>query len=223
VARATALDPFLATCAGIGGHDGELPDLSADGFAGRAGLDRSTLAALEVAQAPALREQIARTAMRERLALAVERYDAGDVTSELNVIEGWVQFVRQLFDLMPTDGEQAAANITQRMAAVPDAYRQLSATLLGAARRGRPPARRQVEEVAKQCAAFEWYRYLGWPGQAPAYKLGSRIWLRAREEAAQRAGAGFSLRDFHSRALSLGSMGLDPLRAALAQISPHPS
>jgi hypothetical protein len=96
VARATALDPFLATCAGIGGHDGELPDLSADGFAERAGLDRSTLAALEVAQAPALREQIARTAMRERLALAVERYDAGDVTSELNVIEGWVQRAREL-------------------------------------------------------------------------------------------------------------------------------
>jgi uncharacterized protein (DUF885 family) len=154
VARAAALDPFMATCAGIGGHDDELPDLSVDGFAERAGLDRSTLAALDAAEAPALREQIAQAAMRERLALAVERYDAGDTTSELNVAAGWVQDVRELFDLMPTDGEEAVANIAKRMAAVPDAYRQLSATLLDAARKGRPPARLQVEEVAKQCAAW---------------------------------------------------------------------
>jgi uncharacterized protein (DUF885 family) len=65
-----------------------------------------------------------------------------------------VQYVRQLFDLMPTDGEEAAANIARRMAAVPDAYRQLAATLLDAARQGRPPARLQVEEVAKQCAGW---------------------------------------------------------------------
>jgi uncharacterized protein (DUF885 family) len=65
---------------------------------------------------------------------------------------------------------------------------------------------------------FELHRYLGWPGQAPAYQLGQRIWLQAREEAAERAGSAFSLKDFHSSALSLGSMGLDPLREALARI-----
>jgi len=154
VDRAAALDPLLATWAGIAGHDDEMTDLSADGFAARADLDRSTLAALEAAEAPGLREQIARAAMQERLGLAVECYDAGDTTSQLNVIASWVQDVRQIFDLMPTDGEQAAVNIAKRMAAVPAAYRQLSATLLSAARGGRPPARLQVEEVAKQCAAW---------------------------------------------------------------------
>jgi uncharacterized protein (DUF885 family) len=92
--------------------------------------------------------------MRERLALAVERYDAGDTTSELNTLNSWVQMVREGFDLMPIDGEEAAANIAGRMAAVPRAYRQLSATLLDAARNGRAAARRQVEEVAGQCAAW---------------------------------------------------------------------
>jgi uncharacterized protein (DUF885 family) len=154
VERAAALDPFYATKAGIAGHDHELPDLSADGFAGRAGLDRSTLAALDRTEAPEPREQIARTAMRERLALAVECYDAGDTASQLNTINSWVQRVREVFDLMPTDGEEAAANIATRMAAVPRAYRQLSATLLDAARNGRCAARRQVEEVAGQCAAW---------------------------------------------------------------------
>jgi uncharacterized protein (DUF885 family) len=199
VARATALDPFLATCAGIGGHDDELPDLSADGFADRAGLDRSTLAAVDAAEAPALREQIARAAMRERLALAVERYDAGDTTSELNVAAGWVQDVRELFDVMPTDGEEAAANIAKRMAAVPDAYRQLSATLLGAARKGRPPARLQVEEVAKQCAAWAEPGNAFYPGLAERLtgvpdSLRGELDAAAREATAATAGLGAFLR-----------------------------
>jgi uncharacterized protein (DUF885 family) len=154
VQRAAALDPCYATTAGIAGHDHELPDLGADGFAGRAELDRSTLATLDAAEAPDPREQVARAAMRERLALAVERYDAGDTTSELSTIASWVQRVREVFDLMPTQGEEAAASIAERMAAVPRAYRQLSATLLDAARNGRCAARRQVEETARQCAAW---------------------------------------------------------------------
>ncbi len=154
VARAAALDPCYATSAGIAGHDHELPDLGADGFAGRAGLDRSTLAALDAAQAQDRRERVARAAMRERLAVAAERYDAGDITSELSTIASWVQKVREVFDLMPADGEEAAVTIARRMAAVPRAYRQLSETLLEAARDGRCAARRQVQEVARQCAAW---------------------------------------------------------------------
>jgi uncharacterized protein (DUF885 family) len=154
VDRAGALDPLLATYAGIAGHDDEMPDLSADGFAARADLDRSTLAALAAAEAPGPREQAARAAMAERLGLAVERHDAGDTTSELNVIASWVHYVREVFDLMPTDGEEAAVNIARRMAGVPAAYSQLSETLLSAARGGRPPARLQVTEVAKQCASW---------------------------------------------------------------------
>ena len=59
-------------------------------------------------------------------------------------------------------------------------------------------------------------RYLGWPGQAPAYKLGERLWLAAREDARARDGAGFDLKDFHMRALRMGPMGLDTLRERLA-------
>ena len=60
VERAAILDPAFATWAGIPGHDDQLPDLSPDGFAGRAELDRSTLAALVAAEAPGRREQVAR-------------------------------------------------------------------------------------------------------------------------------------------------------------------
>jgi uncharacterized protein (DUF885 family) len=61
-------------------------------------------------------------------------------------------------------------------------------------------------------------RYLGWPGQAPSYKVGERIWLQAREEAKRRQGSEFDLRTFHRDALNLGSIGLDPLRRALARL-----
>jgi uncharacterized protein (DUF885 family) len=61
-------------------------------------------------------------------------------------------------------------------------------------------------------------RYLGWPGQAPAYKLGERLWVAAREEAKARKGADFDLKKFHMEALYLGQMGLDTLREQLAAI-----
>ncbi|OMH31341.1 DUF885 domain-containing protein [Tersicoccus sp. Bi-70] len=62
---------------------------------------------------------------------------------------------------------------------------------------------------------FEWTRYLGWPGQAPAYKIGQRLWEQTRDEVRAREGDAFDLKAFHTRALSLGSVGLDTLRRAL--------
>src|SRR5699024_12380796 len=62
---------------------------------------------------------------------------------------------------------------------------------------------------------FEVNRYLGWPGQAPAYKVGQRIWEQLRDEVAAREGDAFSLKEFHRRVLDLGGVGLDTLRTAL--------
>jgi uncharacterized protein (DUF885 family) len=62
---------------------------------------------------------------------------------------------------------------------------------------------------------FELDRYLGWPGQAPAYKIGERLWLQLRADAEAATGSAFDLREFHRRALNLGSVGLDVLRAAV--------
>ena len=59
---------------------------------------------------------------------------------------------------------------------------------------------------------FEFLRYLGWPGQAPSYKIGERLWLELRDQALHR---GDDMRAFHTRALLLGSVGLDTLRRAL--------
>ncbi|AHU89480.1 hypothetical protein CQ11_05200 [Trueperella pyogenes] len=68
--------------------------------------------------------------------------------------------------------------------------------------------------------AFELNRYLGWAGQAPSYKVGHRIWKQLRADAEARAharGEDFSLKDWHMRALQIGSVGLDVLRDALEE------
>jgi uncharacterized protein (DUF885 family) len=65
---------------------------------------------------------------------------------------------------------------------------------------------------------FELNRYLGWPGQAPSYKVGERIWLAARDAAKARKGAAFDLKAFHRDALNLGSVGLDVLQTSLSRL-----
>jgi len=60
---------------------------------------------------------------------------------------------------------------------------------------------------------FEFTRYLGWPGQAPSYKVGQRLWEQIRAELQSRPG--FDLKEFHTKALNIGSVGLDTLRRAL--------
>lgn len=62
---------------------------------------------------------------------------------------------------------------------------------------------------------FEVNRYLGWPGQAPSYKIGQRIWEGLRDDAARREGSRFDIKAFHKRALDIGGVGLDTLRSAL--------
>jgi uncharacterized protein (DUF885 family) len=77
---------------------------------------------------------------------------------------------------------------------------------------------RKHTRMEDELIRFEVNRYLGWPGQAPSYKVGERIWLAARDDAKRRLGDRFDLKEFHRAALDLGSIGLDPLQAALARI-----
>jgi uncharacterized protein (DUF885 family) len=151
---AAELDPAAATEAGIGGYDDRLPDLSPAGFAARADLGRATIAELDGTAAGGERERVARAALLERLGVAVEQYEAGDTASEINVIASWIQGIREVFDLMPSDGEEAQHNLARRIAAVPAAYQGLRQTYAEAAGRGAVAPRRQVAECARQCAGW---------------------------------------------------------------------
>ena len=56
---------------------------------------------------------------------------------------------------------------------------------------------------------FEITRYLGWPGQAPSYALGQRLWEQTRDEALAQ---GQTQAEFHAEALKLGSVPMSILR-----------
>ena len=70
-------------------------------------------------------------------------------------------------------------------------------------------------------AESEVLRYLSWPSQATAYKLGERTWLAGRDQATAAAAADgreFDRKAWHARGLALGPLGLRRLGAELARI-----
>ena len=71
--------------------------------------------------------------------------------------------------------------------------------------------------MPKEFVRFEVTRYFGWPGQAPAYKIGQRIWEQVRDDYKRRKGSDFDMKTFHSTALNLGGLGLDTLKLAMSK------
>lgn len=59
-------------------------------------------------------------------------------------------------------------------------------------------------------------RYIAWPGQALAYKLGELKIRELRDQAQQQAGARFDLRAFHDRLLSHGALPLRQLERVVS-------
>lgn len=60
-------------------------------------------------------------------------------------------------------------------------------------------------------------RYIAWPGQALAYKLGEMQIRRHRREAEEKLGAKFDQRTFHDAILAIGSVPLPVLEQRMAQ------
>ena len=145
-----AHDPLMATYAGIAGHDHELPDLSPAGWDAGDELTRRAIDEATAATPTDEREQVAREAFLERLGLQRELAEAGYDRADFSVIGSGIHAIREAFDLMPTEGEEAWSNIDARLAGIPAALRGYRETLLEEAGRGRVSAARQYAEVATQ-------------------------------------------------------------------------
>jgi uncharacterized protein (DUF885 family) len=60
-------------------------------------------------------------------------------------------------------------------------------------------------------------RYISWPGQALAYRLGEMKIVELRERTKQRLGTRYDIREFHQHVLDLGPMPLDVLDASITR------
>lgn len=58
-------------------------------------------------------------------------------------------------------------------------------------------------------------RYISWPGQALAYKIGQLKILSLRERAQKELGRSFDIRDFHDQIIGAGALPLDALEAQI--------
>lgn len=147
VARAS---PLVAVYLGLP-SERLLDDLSPDGLAEVAGLAERTLSRASDVAPDTPAQRVASDVLEERLRLHVDRYEAGDFHSALNVIASPVQDLRMLFDLLPKETDDHYADVAARMRALPQAFAGYRASLLEGVRRGRVAALRQVDKCAEQC------------------------------------------------------------------------
>src|SRR5512132_3424256 len=136
--------PEIATFLGIRDRDDSWSDYSPSGLADRIAHIRHTIAALHAAAPCDERENTAKEAMLERLGMEVELYDAHITASRVSVIAGQAQEIRAIFDLMPTDSEDAWRNIAARLHSVQHPLSQVRETLSAEARDGNISAVRQI-------------------------------------------------------------------------------
>lgn len=145
-----AADPILATGLGLGKGETELTDFSPEAIDDRLDLGRRLLSDLAAAgtldRVDAVTVATMTASLRRELALG----EAGELVGVCNVIASPLQEIRDVFDLMPTDSPDQRAAVVQRLAAVPTSLRSAIAGLERRLQTGPPPARRQVEQVARQ-------------------------------------------------------------------------
>jgi uncharacterized protein (DUF885 family) len=149
-----AADPVAATVHGINGHDHQLTDYSAAGFAERAGIAARAHAAVTATEPRDAAERAAKAVFTERIGLELEIHEAGLDVAGLNVIASPVQDLRMVFDLMPLETEQDWSVAAARIGEVPRALANIRSGLLSAADAGHVAALRQVAKVAEQCETW---------------------------------------------------------------------
>jgi uncharacterized protein (DUF885 family) len=149
-----ALDPVVATRAGIPGHDHRLPDLDPAWHEEGSRLRRRTLEALPGAEAVDANDRVTAAALREQLEVAEELHDADEDLGDLDNLASPHHAIRGVFDLMPTASTEDWASVVARLGAVPFALHGYISSLRTAAGRGRVVPRRQVAAAIAQCADY---------------------------------------------------------------------
>jgi uncharacterized protein (DUF885 family) len=152
-----------------------------------------------------------------QIALAQEMPGIPEFRRHLGVtafVEGWALYTERLADEMGL-----YSGDLDRMGMLSfDAWRasrlvvDTGLHVLGWSRQQAMQYLRENTALAENNIENEVDRYIGWPGQALAYKLGQRELFALRHEAERRLGARFDVRAFHDVILGSGAVSLAVLR-----------
>jgi uncharacterized protein (DUF885 family) len=132
-------------------------------------------------------------------------------------IEGWALYAERLADEMGLflDGYERLGMLEQQAVRAARLVVDTGLHAHGWPRERAVQVMRSTGLEPSHCE-LETDRYVAMPGQALAYKIGQLEIEAARRRMQHRQGAAFSLRDFHDRVLSLGSVPLETFRRKLA-------
>ncbi|MEU5051732.1 DUF885 domain-containing protein [Streptomyces sp. NPDC021096] len=148
------LDPITGTYLGIAESARRLPDFSPAGQEALAGLARTTLRALDEAEArpgaDSDSERRCARLLRERLTAELAVHEAREALRTVSNIHSPLHSVREVFTLMPTETEEDWSAVAARLRAVPTALEGYRASLAEGIERGLPGGPRQVSTVIGQ-------------------------------------------------------------------------
>jgi uncharacterized protein (DUF885 family) len=148
--RWAALDPVAAGSRGITAAFGAATDYSPDGYAARADLIASTLAALGPLPVTSAADRLAAGFLAERLEAQLAWHQAGEPLRELSTPFGRIIVLRDSADLLPRGDEDAWRNVAARLRAIPEMFSGWRASLETGLGQGLRAARRQAAEAAVQ-------------------------------------------------------------------------
>ena len=162
-------NPIAATAMGIAGYEDELTDFSTAAQTERAELSRTALRELadltdrtDGSRSLDEIDAVAAGCLQERLDSALELHDSGEYLRSMNVLASPASAIREVFDLMPTDGTESRSRIEARLAAIPASLASWRSSLVDGVEAGQVCARRQALAVASQCDAYGAADGRGW-------------------------------------------------------------
>nr|NCW96638.1 DUF885 domain-containing protein [Actinomycetota bacterium] len=148
------MTPIGATLLGVPGFDDKLDDFSMVGQKAREELTRKTLSEVKSESPENEYDRIAQAVATERLSSELRLAESHESRALFNLISSPVTSIRQVFEMMPKEKPDSAANATKRLNAISEALKGWCSTLETVAGEGRVNSTRQVLATAGQLETF---------------------------------------------------------------------
>ena len=177
-----ASDPIFATGAGVTSYDHLLPDFSPERTVRDIEATKDFLSQLSTLEASDDVDRVALAVLRERLDARLGLLESGESSCIFGVLTSPLSEIRQVFELMPSEGPAQVAVVAQRLAQVRPALTSWRRTLEQLAQDGRLPSRRHVMGVGQQAATYAEGTYEGFARRlAPESTDDSDLVVAARD------------------------------------------